>query len=133
MAGWMKLMFVGNLGGDVDLRFTADGTAVASFSVAVNRKWNGGEETTWLRVSAWRNQAEPCAQYLHKGSSVLVEGRLTPDRDTGSPRIWTAQDGTPRAGYDVTADRVIFLQGNGGQRQERGDGPEYVAEDEIPF
>ncbi len=69
----------------------------------------------------------------------MVEGRLTPDRATGGPRIWTAQDGTPRASFELNADSVVFLQGRtegyggGGGAEDQGGGPDYVAEDEIPF
>ena len=141
---YQKVIIVGNLGGDPEMRYTADGTPVTSFSVATNRSWKNqdgsqGEETVWFRISAWRRLAETCAQYLSKGRQVMVEGRLTPDRATGGPRIWTGQDGTPRASFELTADRVIFLQGRtdtyggGGGGEDQGGGPDYVAEDEIPF
>ncbi len=61
------------------------------------------KETIWFRVSVWGKQAESSNQYLKKGSKVLVEGRLTPDPATGGPRIWTRQDGTPAASFEVTA------------------------------
>jgi single-strand DNA-binding protein len=139
---YQKLIIVGNLGRDPEMRYTADGTPVTSFSVATNRRWTSsdgsqGEETVWFRVSAWRRQAEVAAQYLSKGRQVMVEGRLQPDRATGGPRIWTGQDGVARASYEVTADRIIFLSGRGdttdGSGGEEGGGPDYVAEDEIPF
>ena len=83
----------------------------------------------------WGKQAESCHQYLRKGRPVLVEGRLNPD-DNGNPRIWTAQDGTPRASFEVTAETVRFLGGReeggaGGEEGGLGAGPE--TEDEIPF
>jgi len=95
------LIFVGNVGRDPEMRYTPAGQAVTSFSVACNRQYttNNGEtikETIWFRVSAWGKQAEICNQYLKKGSKVLVEGRLTPDKETGGPRIWNGQDGSAR-------------------------------------
>ena len=97
------MIIVGNLGKDPEMRYTPSGQAVTSFSVATNRQYTGrmtasrSKETIWFRVSAWGKQAETCNQYLHKGSKVLVEGRLTADPNTGGPRIWNRQDGTPAA------------------------------------
>lgn len=111
-----KIVIVGYLGRDPEMRYTADGTPVTSFSVATSRRWTNsdgsqGEETVWFRISAWRRLAETCNQYLSKGRLVLVEGRMNPDRATGGPRIWTRQDGTPGASYEVTASMVKFLGG----------------------
>jgi single-strand DNA-binding protein len=111
---YQRIVILGNLGRDPEMRYTPDGTPVTSFSVATNRRWNNpdgsqGEETAWFRVSAWRRLAEVCNQYLSKGQMVLVEGRLNPDRTTGGPRIWTGQDGTARASYEITANTVKFL------------------------
>ncbi len=123
---YQKVIIVGNLGRDPELRYTPDGTPVASFSVATNRRWTNsdgspGEETCWFRVSVWRRQAEVTAQYLSKGRQVMIEGRLTPDKETGGPRTWTGQDGVTRASYDMTADRIIFLSGRG---EPTGGGPD---------
>jgi single-strand DNA-binding protein len=100
------LVLVGNVGRDPEMRYTPSGQPVTSFSVATNRQYtnNNGEtikETIWFRITTWGKQAEVCNQYLRKGSKVLVEGRLTPDKDTGGPRIWTKQDGTPGASFEV--------------------------------
>ncbi len=107
------IIIVGNLGRDPEMRYTPSGQAVTTLSVASNRQYTGSDgqpvkETIWFRVSAWGKQAETCNQYLRKGSKVLVEGRLNPDAN-GGPRIWTAQDGTPRASFEVTAGTVRFL------------------------
>lgn len=123
---YQKVIIVGNLGGDPELRYLPNGTAVASFSVATNRRWKNqdgseGEETVWFRVSAWRRQAEVAAEYLKKGRQVMVEGHLTPDKATGGPRIWEGNDGTPRASFELQADRIVFLGGRGG---DAGDAPE---------
>jgi len=112
------ILIVGNVGRDPEMRYTPSGQAVTSFSVATNRQYtnNNGEsikETIWFRVSAWGKQAEICNQYLKKGSKVLVEGRLTPDKESGGPRVWTAQDGKAKASYEVTASTVRFLSSRG--------------------
>jgi single-strand DNA-binding protein len=110
-----RIILVGNLGGDVTENVTGTGTQMASFSVATNRKWKDQKETTWFRVTVFGRQAETCAQYLSRGSQVLVEGRLRPDAD-GNPRIWERNDGTPAASFEITADNVRFL--SGGERTE---------------
>ncbi|MBN1994333.1 MAG: single-stranded DNA-binding protein [Anaerolineae bacterium] len=142
---YQKLTIVGNLGGDPELRYTPSGQAVCNYSVATNRKWTGGdgqqqEETIWFRVSSWGKRAEVDNQYLQKGSRVLVEGRLRPDPATGGPRIWTDQNGSPRASYEMTAFDVKFLSGRGDVAGGSFDdapgmaegGPD-IAEEEIPF
>lgn len=108
-----RLVLVGNLGRDPEMRYTPNGTPVTSFSVATNRRYTlpdgqTKEETLWFRVSAWGKQAELCNQYLTKGRSVLVEGTLVGD-ENGSPRVWTGQDGKPRASFEVRAWTVRFL------------------------
>ena len=134
-----NIVIVGNLGGDPELRYTADGDPVATFSVACNRRWSGAdgrqqEETTWYRVSAWRRLAETCAEYLRKGRQVLVEGRLKPDPETGGPRIWTGNDGAARASFEVTAQRVVFLGGTGtGEQVQRSAPPVQGLPEDIPF
>ena len=137
-----KVILVGNLGRDPEMRYTPGGQAVTTLSVASNRTYtdssgNQVKQTIWFRVSVWGKQAESCHQYLRKGRPVLVEGRLNPD-DNGNPRIWTAQDGTPRASFEVTAETVRFL-GSGGREEgapggeEEALGPGPATEDEIPF
>jgi single-strand DNA-binding protein len=141
---YQKLTIVGNLGRDPEMRYTPSGQAVTNFSVATNRTYtnSNGEkikETTWFRVSAWGRQAETTNQYLKQGSKVLVEGRMAADRETGGPRIWTRQDGTPAASYEITAERVVFLTSRGedqqGSYEDSGEAPEHqiAEEDEIPF
>lgn len=111
---YQRLILIGNLGRDPELRYTPQGTPVCNFSVATNRRYtdaNGQmvEETTWFRVTTWGRLAETCNQYLRKGMRVLVEGRLIPDPSTGGPRLWTGQDGAVRASFEVRADVVRFL------------------------
>ncbi|MCB8921318.1 MAG: single-stranded DNA-binding protein [Ardenticatenaceae bacterium] len=141
---YQKIIIVGNLGRDPEMRYMPDGTAVTSFSVATNRRWTDRatgqpvDETTWFRVSVWGRQAETANQYLSRGRKVLVEGVITPDRNTGGPRLWTAQDGTVRASFEVRADSVRFIggrdeggyDGDGGYEDAGGAAQE---EDEIPF
>jgi single-strand DNA-binding protein len=134
---YQKIIIVGNLGRDPEMRYTPQGTPVTNLSVATNRKWTNadgtpGEETIWFRVSVWGKQAETCNQYLSKGRQVLVEGRLRPDPATGGPRIWTRQDGTSGASFEITALNVRFL---GGRAEVAAAGPdeEVIEEGEIPF
>lgn len=134
------IIVVGNLGGDPEMRYTPSGQAVTNFSVATNRQYtaSNGEsvkETTWFRVSAWGRQAETCNQFLRKGQKVLVEGRLTADSATGGPRIWTRQDGTPAASYEITAQTVRFLSSRGEDEDYSASGSYKQAgeEEDIPF
>lgn len=127
-------IIVGNLGRDPEMRYTPSGQAVCNLSVAVNDDYtnSGGERvkrTIWIHVSTWGKQAETCNQYLKKGSKVLVEGRLTADPATGGPKIYTGQDGTPRANFDISASTVRFLSS---ARQE-GEAAEVARDDECPF
>jgi len=138
---YQKLLLAGNLGGDPEMRYTPSGQPVTNFSVATNRKWTNtdgskGEETVWFRVTAWGKLAETCNQYLAKGRSVLIEGRLTPDKATGGPRIWTGNDGQPRASFEVTADTVKFLGGpreGGDQASAPESAPAETGSEDIPF
>jgi single-strand DNA-binding protein len=122
---YQKLIIIGNLGGEPSMRYTVDGKPVTSFSVATSRKYNDKEETTWFRVSVWGNQAESCNQYLHKGSKVLVEGRLDPDKATGAPKVFQKKDGSWGASYEVFADTVRFLSSRGESEQ--------LTDEEVPF
>jgi single-strand DNA-binding protein len=108
-----KILFTGNLGKDPEMKYLPDGTAIVHFSVASNRKYKDGKgnevkETTWLSVSVFGKDGENCNEYLHKGSKVLIEGRLTPG-EGGGPRLWTATDGSIKASYEVRAFYVEFL------------------------
>jgi single-strand DNA-binding protein len=107
---YQKLIFIGNLGSNPEQRFTPSGDPVTTFSVATSRKYGERDETTWFRVSVWGKQAEACSQYLHKGSKVLVDGRLRPD-ESGNPRVFERKDGSSGASFEVTAESVRFLDG----------------------
>jgi len=135
---YQTIIIVGNLGRDPEMRYTPGGQAVTSFSVAVDDSYTGSDgqrvkRTAWFRVSAWGKQAETCNQYLSKGKKVLVEGRLTVDANTGGPRIWNRQDGTPNASFEINANTVRFLSPKSGEGmgEEGGDVP--MTDDEIPF
>jgi single-strand DNA-binding protein len=135
------IIIVGNLGRDPEMRYTPTGQAVTNFTVATNRQYtsSSGEsvkETVWFRISAWGRLAETTNQYLRKGSRVLVEGRMTPDPATGGPRVWTRQDGTAAAAYEVTANLVRFLSTRGEDESSYVESDEpggQATEDEIPF
>ncbi len=138
------LIIVGNVGRDPEMRYTPSGQPVTSFSVATNRQYTGNngqivKETIWFRVTTWGKQAEVCNQYLKKGSKVLIEGRLNPDPATGGPKIWTRQDGTAGASFEVTANTVRFLssrdEGGSGSSTGGDMGSSFVGapEEDIPF
>ncbi len=122
-----KVIIAGNLAASPEMRYLPDGTPVTTFRMASN----DFGKTTWFRITVWRKSAEAVANHLSTGSSVLVEGKFTPDKDTGHPRVWTDNSGNARAGYEVTADRVVFLSGGG---KDRTDEPKaVVTKDVIPF
>jgi len=107
MASLNKIMLIGNVGSDPEMRYTPNGKAVTSFRMATNYRYSGPdgerrEETEWFRVSVWGKQAESCNQFLSKGRRVYVEGRL-------HSRNWEGQDGQMRTSLEVSANRVIFL------------------------
>ncbi|PYS92023.1 MAG: single-stranded DNA-binding protein [Acidobacteria bacterium] len=110
-----KIIVVGNLGRDPELRYTPQGTPNCTFSLASNerRKTSAGEQqdiTTWFRVTVWGKRAETVAQYLSKGRSVYVEGRLHVEE-------WTDRDGKPRFTLEVNASDVQFIgSANEGER-----------------
>jgi single-strand DNA-binding protein len=136
-----KVILVGNLGRDPEMRYTPSGAAVTNFSMATSEKWTGQdgqqqERTIWWRVSVFGKSAEASNEYLKKGSKVLVEGRMNADPKTGNPRLWQGQDGQTRASFEVTALTVKFLSTRG----EAGGAPsggmmdaEPIDESEIPF
>jgi single-strand DNA-binding protein len=137
---YQKIIIAGNLGGDPEMRYLPSGQGVTNFSVATNRRYTTGDgqqvdETTWFRVSAWGRLAETCNQYLKRGSKVLIEGRLNTDPQSGGPRIWTRQDGTPGASFEITAQTVKFLSTRGEDASAQTSAPtdNFASEDDIPF
>jgi single-strand DNA-binding protein len=118
-------MLIGNLGKDPEMKYTPQGTAVTTFSMAVSRSRKSPDgqmidETEWFRVVAWERLAETCNEFLRKGSKVYIEGRL-------QTRKWTAQDGQERQMVEVVANEMLLLdsrqqggpQGGGGYSDER--------------
>ena len=111
-----KVIVVGNLGRDPEMRYTPQGTPVATFSIASNerRKDRAGEQqdvTTWFRVTVWGKQAETVSKYLSKGRSAYVEGRLHVEE-------WTDKEGKQRYTLEVNASDVQFLDSAGGGERE---------------
>lgn len=128
-----KVMVIGYLGADPEMRYTANGDAVTTFSVASSRKWTGSDgalhdETEWFRVVTWRHLAESCAQYLARGRLVYVEGRL-------QTRSWKDKQGIKRYSTEVIASDVRFLGGRGAAQETVGE----IADDDdiepsdLPF
>ena len=122
-----KVLIIGNVGGDPEMRYTPNGNPVTSFSVATNRRFTvegeQREETQWFRVSAWNRLAETCNQYVTRGMKVYVEGRL-------SVREYVGQDGQTRTSVDVNAFDVRFLDrasdSGSGQGGDMGGGGGYA-------
>jgi single-strand DNA-binding protein len=116
MASINKVILIGNLGRDPELRYTAGGQPVASFSVATNERWNDREgkpqeRTEWHRIVVWGKQGENCANYLAKGRTVYIEGRL-------QTREWEDKEGQKRQTTEIVAQTVQFL----GSREGAGRG-----------
>jgi single-strand DNA-binding protein len=147
-----KVILVGNLGRDAELRYTPGGAAVATINMATTEVWNdkGGqrqEKTEWHRVVLWGKTAESLTEYLTKGKQVYVEGRL-------QTRQWDDKDGNKRYTTEIRGDRIVLLGGGGGGRggggMSRGAAPgdesmgghggapapdvsEPITDDDIPF
>ncbi len=137
---YQKIIIVGNLGRDPEMRYMQDGQAVTNLSIATNRKWTdkatgeSQEEVTWFRASVWGKQAEAANEYLTKGRQVMVEGRIKPDPNSGGPRLWTRQDGSVGASFEIVASRVQFLGSNGnGNGNGHHEGEPIQESNEIPF
>jgi single-strand DNA-binding protein len=135
-----KSEIIGRLGADPEMRYTPSGQPIANFPVATNRKYKNAagetvKETTWFKVSAWGKLAEACNSFIHKGSQVYVEGRLVADPATGGPRIWSRQDGSPAASFEIHADMVDFLDSKNDEGNGNGSPAEGAPADEgeIPF
>ncbi|MBE0408269.1 MAG: single-stranded DNA-binding protein [Anaerolineales bacterium] len=127
--GLNKVMIIGHLGRDPEMRYTPSGRPVTTFNVATNRTWNSsnGErhtETEWFNIVAWGNLAEICKQYLSKGQRIYVEGRL-------QTRHWEDSDGNKHSSTEIVASEMIMLS----DRQNSNHSSEdfEVEEDEFPF
>jgi single-strand DNA-binding protein len=107
MASVNKVILVGNLGADPELRYTSSGTPVASFSLATREQWTNkggekGEKTEWHKIVAWGRLGEICGEYLHKGKQVYIEGRL-------QTRSWEDRDGNKRYSTEIVAQTMQML------------------------
>ena len=142
---FQKVTVVGHLGRDPEMRYTGTGQAVTNFSIATTRTYPGADgsqkkETTWFKISVWGKMAEACNQYLHKGSKVLVEGRLVIDPATGGPKVFKRNDGSAGASFEITAAEVKFLDSRGDRNNGDDDGapaephsPAVTDDEDIPF
>lgn len=144
MASINKAILIGNLGSDPEVRFTSGGQAIANFNIATNERWKNKatgqpeERTEWHRIVAFGKLAELCRDYLAKGRTVYIEGRL-------QTRKWEDKEGQTRTTTEIVAQTVQFLgSGRGGAPVEKtespgmtesdaGGPPPFNAEDDIPF
>ena len=139
MAGVNKVILVGRLGRDPEIRYTPSGAAVANFTIATSEEWKDKEtgekqeRTEWHRIVAWRRLGEICGEYLRKGSQVYIEGKL-------QTRNWEDRDGNKRYTTEVIAQTMQMLDSSG--REGRAETPEErypseepisIPDDEIPF
>lgn len=128
--GLNKVMIIGHLGRDPEMRYTPSGRPVTTFSVATNRSWNTSDgerhtETEWFNVVAWGSLAEICKQHLNKGQQVYVEGRL-------QTRSWEDNDGKRHSSTEIVANEMIIL----GDRRETNQSDDETLDDErnqFPF
>ncbi|PLX99830.1 MAG: single-stranded DNA-binding protein [Desulfuromonas sp.] len=140
-----KVILVGNLGKDPELRYTSSGTAVATFSLATSERYKDRsgeqqEKTEWHNIVTWRNLAEICGKYLHKGKQIYIEGRI-------QTRSYDDRDGNKRYITEIVADQMQMLGSrgdDGGGRSRGGDDfdqrpepqveePSFNPDDDIPF
>lgn len=127
--GLNKVMIIGRLGRDPEMRYTPSGRPVTNFSVATSRSWNTSDgerrtETEWFNIVAWGSLAEICNQYLVKGQQVYIEGRL-------QSRSWEDAEGKRHTSVEIIANEMIML---GERRSSEGETPQdQPEEDEFPF
>lgn len=126
MASVNKVLLIGHLGRDAELRYTPGGAAVATLNMATSEVWNDKagqrqEKTEWHRIVLWGKTAESLNEYLTKGKQIYVEGRL-------QTRQWDDKDGNKRYTTEIRGDRIVLL-GGGGER--RTSGPAHVRDEEV--
>lgn len=132
-----KVILVGNLGRDAELRYSQAGAPVATLNLATTETWKDKagqkqEKTEWHRIVVWGKTAESLSEYLKKGKQVYVEGRL-------QAREWEDKNGEKRFTTEVRSDRIVLLGGNahdartGGGQYEQAKGDSELADDDIPF
>jgi len=137
MASVNKVILIGNLGRDPEVKYTQSGTAVANLSVATNEVWTDKagqkqEKTEWHRVVVWGKQAQVLAEYMSKGKQVYVEGSL-------QTRSWDDRDGNKRTTTEIRANRILMMgRAEGARSEPEGPGPEVemapdATDEEVPF
>lgn len=139
MASKNLCIFIGNLGGDPEIRYLPNGSAVANFTIAVNESWKDKEgakqeRVEWVKIVVWGKLAEICAEYLHKGKQVYIEGRM-------QTRQWDDKEGNKRYTTEIVASQMLMFgsKGDGQAKTETAEprsdpsGPPPVDEDDIPF
>ncbi|MDH5679536.1 MAG: single-stranded DNA-binding protein [Nitrospinota bacterium] len=137
MSSLNKVLLIGNLTRDPELRYTPSGMALCKFGLAVSRKYKSGDElkedVAFIDITVWGKQGETASEYLSKGRQVCIEGRLTYSK-------WETDDGQKRSKLEVTAENVMFLGGGRGQGGQGGPGgPQDTSdgdrnfEDDVPF
>ena len=135
--GLNKVMIIGHLGRDPEMRYTPSGRPVTTYTVAVSRSWNTADgerrsETEWFNIVAWGNLAEICKQFLHKGQQVFVEGRL-------QTRRWEDKEGQKHTNVEVVASEMMMLgerrdEAKASQESETEEETEpAIDDDEFPF
>lgn len=133
MANLNKVMIIGNVGTDPEMRFTPNGNPVTTFRIATSRVFTSSDgerkqETEWFTVVTWNKLAESCNQFLTKGKRAYVEGKLR-------TRAWEGQDGQRRTRVEVIADRVLFLdrQASAPFTEAAGTSEEVLEAEDLPF
>ena len=133
MANLNKVMIIGNVGTDPEMRFTPNGNPVTTFRIATSRIFTSSDgerkqETEWFTVVTWNKLAESCNQFLSKGRRAYVEGKLR-------TRTWEGQDGQKRTRIEVVADRVLFLdrQASAPYADAGGAGEDIIEAEDLPF
>jgi len=136
--GLNKVMLIGHLGRDPEMRYTPSGRPVTSFSIATNRTWNTSDgerhtDTDWFNIVSWGNLAEICNQHLKKGQQVYIEGRL-------QTRRWDDKEGNKHTTTEVVASEMLILGDRKGtapdqteDSREQDDFDNRADEDEFPF
>jgi single-strand DNA-binding protein len=130
--GLNKVMLIGNLGADPEMRYTANGSAVTNFRLAVSRRFKSSEgerreETEWFTIVCWNQLAEQIGQHMRKGRKVYVEGRLI-------NRSWDGPDGQKRYRTEVVANQVLYLDpAGGGAAPMADDAPGDLEPEDLPF
>ncbi|AGR47592.2 putative single-stranded DNA binding protein [Brevibacillus phage Osiris] len=131
-----RVVLIGNLARDVEMKYTTNGVPVATFTLAVNRRVQNGQETDFINIVVWRQLADLCANYLSKGKKCALEGRI-------QVRSYDDQDGRKRFVTEVIAENVQFLSSKDGQAQQSNkssfddpfasDKPINISDDDLPF